>query len=145
MRNDFTICKDFHFSFSFYSSIGSKAKYNRAMNTGASLDRQNWYKIPYWTPENPSNEYARLNSSTGGSSYDVYRNNSFVRLDNISFGYSFPSSMISKFRMEQLKLSATMKNVACWAPNWKDGDPENSSTVGANTSRLLYLGLNVTF
>lgn len=145
MRNDFTICKDFHFSFSFYSSIGSKAKYNRAMNTGASLDRQNWYKIPYWTPENPSNEYARLNSSTGGSSYDVYRNNSFVRLDNISFGYSFPSSMISKFRMEQLKLSATMKNVACWAPHWKDGDPENSSTVGANTSRLLYLGLNVTF
>lgn len=85
-----------------------------------------------------------MNSGQGGASFDVYRNNSFIRLDNISIGYTVPTTIISKFRMEQLKLSATMKNAACWAPHWKDGDPENS-TIGANTSRLLYLGLNITF
>lgn len=144
MRNDFTIFRDFHFSFTLYSALGSKRVYNRAKNTGESMDRQNWYKIPYWTPENPINDYARLNSGQGGASFDVYRNNSFIRLDNISIGYTVPTTIISKFRMEQLKLSATMKNAACWAPHWKDGDPENS-TIGANTSRLLYLGLNITF
>ena len=125
--------------------MGSKAKYNRAKNEGASMDRQNWYKIPYWTPENPTNEYARLNSSTGSASYDVWRNNSFIRLDNVSVSYNVPSAIISKLRMEQLRLTATMKNVACWAPHWKDGDPENSSTIGANTPRILYFGLNIIF
>lgn len=144
MRNDFTVFRDFNFSFTVYSALGSKRVYNRAKNTGEAMDRQNWYKIPYWTPENPRNDYARLNSGQGGASFDVYRNNSFIRLDNISLSYTVPSTAISKFRMEQLKLSATMKNVACWAPHWKDGDPENS-TIGANTPRILYLGLNITF
>ena len=145
MRNDFTLFKNFNISFSLYSYLGSKAKYNRAKNDGASMDRQNWYKIPYWTPENPTNEYARLNSSSGSASYDVWRNNSFIRLDNVSVSYNVPSAIISKLRMEQLRLTATMKNVVCWAPHWKDGDPENSSTIGANTPRILYFGLNIVF
>lgn len=66
LRNDFTFFKDWSFSFSMYSYMGHKSlsgNYLNGDNSGSMFTNTcNTYKKEYWTPENPTNEYARLNA-----------------------------------------------------------------------------------
>ena len=91
-----------------------------AKHSGTTVynDRQNAYKLPYWTPENPTNEWARIDSSTGGNSFSVYRKKSFIRLDNISVGYNVPSRWITKLGLGSLRVYANVRNVAVWILNF---------------------------
>ena len=86
LRNDFKIYKNIDVSFMLYSLWGHKGTYDVAKHSGTTLynDRQNAYKLPYWTPENPTNEWARIDSSTGGNSFSVYRKKSFTILQIVS-------------------------------------------------------------
>lgn len=141
-RNDFRIFKNLDVSFMLYSYWGHKGTFNEAKHSGTTVynDRQNAYMIPYWTPENPTNEYARIDSSTGGSSFNVYRDKSFIRLDNISIGYTLPANWTRKFSVSQMRIYANIKNVGVWAPDWELWDPENSGP----TPRTYTFGVNIT-
>ena len=94
LRNEFTLFRNFDFSFMIYSIWGHKRAFNQAKNNSGFLDRQNSYKFAYWTPENPSNEYARLFSSNGSAGFSVYREPSFIRLSTVSLGYTIPKDNI---------------------------------------------------
>ncbi len=145
LRNEFTFYKNFSFSFMFYSYWGHKAAYNQAKNrSNAFPDRVNSYAFPFWTPENPINDYARLASNDGGASYSIYRNRSFVRLDNVSLAYNIPQSVLTRLKIQNLSLFATVKNAYVLAPEWDFWDPEWAS--GSNpgpTPRIYTLGLNL--
>ncbi|MEN5055765.1 SusC/RagA family TonB-linked outer membrane protein [Sphingobacterium kitahiroshimense] len=139
MRNDFSIYKDFTFSFFIYSNWGQLAKYNQAKNYSQYIERFNFYKQPYWTPTNPINDYARIQSNDGGIAFNVWRKASFIRLDNISVGYTVPSRMIEKASIRHLKLFATVKNPFVWAPDWNYWDPQTNGP----TPQIYTLGLNI--
>jgi hypothetical protein len=151
LRNEFTIYKNFDFSFQLYASWGQMNDYNQAKNNSGFQDRQNSYKFPYWTKTNPINNYSRLYSSNGQSSFNVYRKTSFIRLNTIALGYTLPKSMTQKARIESLKLYLNATNVAVYAPDWDYWDPEarNRATNGdistAIAPRTYSFGLNVTF
>lgn len=142
LRNDFQIFKNFDVSFMLYSIWGQKSTFNIAKHSGTSVynDRLNSYVIPYWTPENPTNEYARLDSSTGGNQFNVYREKSFIRLDNIAISYTFPKKILTKIGVDKLRIFANVKNAGVWAPNWDYWDPEN----GGPTPRIYTFGINLT-
>ena len=57
----------------------------------------------YWTPDNPTNDYCRLNAAgpnTGlANGVDKVYNRSFVRLDDITLGYTLPQKWTRKFMM----------------------------------------------
>ena len=150
LRNQFTY-KGFDFSFMIYSSWGQKLSYNSAKNNSGFIDRQNSYVIPYWTSENPTNEYARLYSSNGSAGFNVYRSASFIRLNNISLAYTLPQSIVSKAGLESLKLYANVSNVAVFAPDWDFWDPEfrnrdNDGNIStAIPPRVYSIGINVVF
>ncbi|RAW01256.1 SusC/RagA family TonB-linked outer membrane protein [Pseudochryseolinea flava] len=127
LRNDFTIFKNFDVSFMLYSLWGHINTYNQAKNdysSGLLLDRNNSYVVPYWTPENPTNNYARLNSNSGGAAFNVYRKKSIIRLDNISVGYTIPKAVLDKVRIQRMKVFASVRNVGFYAPEWEFWDPE---------------------
>jgi len=140
MRNEFTFFKQFDFSFSMYSNWGAMTDFNEAKNNSGFQDRQNSYKVPYWTVENPINDYARLYSSNGSANYNVYRKTSFIRIDNVSLAYTLPKKLVEKGRLNSVRIFTTVQNAAIYAPDWDYWDPQNKNP----TPRYVTLGLNVT-
>jgi TonB-dependent starch-binding outer membrane protein SusC len=126
MRQDFNIYRNIDFSFNMYSYLGHKSQFNAAKNRQGYPDSNNSYVCGYWTPENPTNKYARLYSSEGGAVFDVWRKRSFVRLDNVSLAYNVPTKFLSRFKVSNLRLIGTIRNVGWWSPEWNFWDPENS-------------------
>ncbi|MFT3752244.1 MAG: SusC/RagA family TonB-linked outer membrane protein [Paludibacter sp.] len=146
LRNDFTFYKNWNFSFNIYSFMGHKSLSTYYMNNdnGGSLITYNYntFAKKYWTPENPSSKYARLDAQapSGASAGKLY-DRTFIRLDNISMGYSLPKTLTSKMSIEKLKIYGSVRNVAVWNKDWEYGDPE----TGGLATRVYSLGLNVTF
>jgi len=143
MRNEFNIFKNLDFSFQLLSNLGQKKSFNVAKNQPGSVGygRSNSYIVPYWTPENPINDYARLNSGSSGASFNVFWNNSFVRLNNIALAYSLPEQLSNRWKIGAAKIYANVNNAAVYSPKWNYWDPENNGP----TPRYYTLGLNVTF
>jgi hypothetical protein len=149
MRQEFNIFQNFDLALSFYSNMGHKGTYNVAKNRDGFPERVNAYVTPYWTPENPTNEYARIYSNEGGAVFNVWRSRSFIRFDNINLSYTVPQSILKKIDVANLKFFVTVRNVGYWAPKWKFWDPEqyrNESNALTNgpSPRTFTLGVNLT-
>jgi TonB-linked SusC/RagA family outer membrane protein len=140
MRNEFNFMKHFDFSFSMYSYWGHKRVFNQAKhNPTMTLERFNSYVLPYWSPENKRNDFARLNSNMAGVTFNVYRDMSFVRLDNITLGYNVPQEFLNKYKISRLKLTLSARNVAVWTKKFVLWDPENNGP----TPSYVTFGLNL--
>ncbi|GLR16948.1 SusC/RagA family TonB-linked outer membrane protein [Portibacter lacus] len=120
-RNDFSY-KNWDLSVKLYSYLGHKAANNHRKNDDVFYDRASGYQVPYWTPENPLTEWARVESFSSG--FSVYENNSFVRVDNVALSYNVPQDLIAKLALERLNVSFVMQNPTVWAPSWTWMDPE---------------------
>jgi TonB-linked SusC/RagA family outer membrane protein len=149
LRNDFTY-KNFSFSFNIYSYMGHKSTNGAYLNqdNGTSTISQglaNTYEKPYWTPENPSDFWARLESKgpQGLNAPQRVFSRSFARLENITLGYTLPNKLTSSVNIEKLKVFGAIRNVAVWKKdkNWRYWDIE----TGEMAPRIFALGLNLTF
>lgn len=146
LRNDFRILKDIGFSFNIYSKMGHKSTETYYLNRDNSANKitngQNVYIKEYWTPDNPTNKYGRLDAQgpAGVTSPSMVRNRSFIRLESITLSYSLPKKIISRWGIEKLTLSGSVKNVAVWAKDWDYWDPE----TGGLAPRTFNLGLKLT-
>lgn len=145
LRNDFTY-KNFNFSFNIYSYMGHKSTETYYLNgdNGGSMITYgfNTWKKDYWTPEHPSNTYARLDAKgpVGAEGAGRLHNRDFIRLENITLGYTFPRKWLGNTGIERLKLYGTIRNVCNWACDWEYGDPETSGLA----TRMFTFGINVT-
>ena len=96
----------------------------------------------YWTIDNPTNEYGRIEAQgpngarTPGKLYD----RSFIRLENISVGYTLPRQWTRPWGIDRMKVSGSVRNVCTWAKDWEYGDPE----TGGLGTRIFSFGLNLT-
>ncbi len=144
MRNDFTFLKDFTFSFSMYSYMGHKSRagyWLNGDNSGSMFTQTcNTYVKEYWTPENPTNKYGRLNAvgPSGVTGIEKVYNRSFVRLDNITLGYTLPRQLTNKWGIQRVHVTAGINNVFTIS-SWEYGDPE----TGGFANRQFQFGLNV--
>jgi hypothetical protein len=100
----------------------------------------NAYTKEYWTPENPSNTYARLDATSpnGATAYRLH-NRTFVRFDNVTFGYTVPKQWTEKAQIQKLHITLGVKNIGT-IDSWEYGDPE----TGGLATRTFNLGLNIT-
>lgn len=121
-----------------YSNWGQYNTFNRAGNNSSFADRTTDYVMPRWTPENMINDYARIGSKNIGNNY---LDRSFIRLDNVSLSYAVPQSWVSVMKAQSLRISASVRNVAFWAPEWNFGDPESGAQP---TPRTYNLSFNLT-
>ncbi|MFN0256913.1 SusC/RagA family TonB-linked outer membrane protein [Pedobacter ureilyticus] len=145
LRNDFTIFKNFSLGINIYSYMGHKSLDGNYLNqdNGGSLITYayNTFAKEYWTPENPTNKYARLDArAPANASANKLYDRSFIRLENISFGYTMPSKLTNRWDIQKVKIFGSVRNVATWQKDWEYGDPE----TGGLATRLFSIGLNVT-
>jgi TonB-linked SusC/RagA family outer membrane protein len=142
LRNDFNFLKNFDFSFLLVSTVGQLSTFNEAKNNPGSVGfaRQSSYILPYWTADNPINDYARLNSGSSGTTINVFRKSSFIRVNTVSLGYNFDKILVKKLGMQSAKIYVNANN-AYVATGWEFWDPQNAGP----TPRILSAGLNVTF
>ncbi|WP_264538167.1 SusC/RagA family TonB-linked outer membrane protein [Flavobacterium sp. N1736] len=155
LRNEFKIYKNWDLAVSMYSYMGQKDLNSSYMNTfnDSSLYKFNFnpYVNPYWTVDNPTNDWARLDAkgpagtpAAPGKLYD----RSFIRLDNISLAYSLPRDLLDRVHIKNLKIYTSVQNVATWSASkqWKYyGDPEGdvNNGNGGLATRTFNLGFNV--
>jgi len=85
--------------------------------------------IDYWSPSNPNAEFNRANSSAGGVDYTPFKDRSFVRLQDISLGYTLDKDLVQKAGLTKVRFYLSGKNLATWT-NWKGWDPETVSGLG---------------
>lgn len=116
----------------------------------------------HWTPSNPSNRYARAlpnggdNSSLNNVPSDVWiENGSFLKLKNISIGYTLPASLLNRFSISRVRVYVSSQNLFV-VTKYSGLDPEIGLRSGSATqngvddgtypsSRYFTFGLNVTF
>jgi TonB-linked SusC/RagA family outer membrane protein len=142
-RNDFTIYKNFTLTTSVYSAMGQYRRFNEAANNPSFPDRESQFAQPYWTPENGRNDFARLRSANLGNNWVK---SSFVRFDNIALSYNVPRSIVQKASIQNMRITAGVRNVAVWSPHWKWWDPEAITNTGGSTysPRTYNVSLNFT-
>ncbi|MCF6356467.1 MAG: SusC/RagA family TonB-linked outer membrane protein [Draconibacterium sp.] len=139
LRNDFKY-KNFEAGIKMYAYLGFKTANNHLRNNDVFYDRGSSFNVPYWTPENPSNTWASVESYESG--FTVYENNSFLRIDNLSVSYNFPTELLQRVQIERCKLSFIASNPYVFT-SWSWMDPERGSTWGYTPSTYS-LKLNLT-
>lgn len=140
-RNDMEY-KGFDLGVVFLANLGYKGGTQEPFNNSQQyIKNKNWYTIPYWTPLNQNNEYARINSINLGGG-NAWLNRSYLRLQNVSVGYSLPQTILEKVKANRVRLSVNIENAAVFTPWIRGlGDPESAREM----PRTYSFSLDVTF
>jgi hypothetical protein len=119
--------------------------------------RENSVDRDYWTPNNPTNEYPRVNPGLTRSGWSKattlqYTNGTFVKIKDITLGYTLPTSISGKIAMSSFRVYVAAKNYLVFGKNFSKGryDPEavneyGRSNVGFPAAKMMVAGINVTF
>jgi len=140
-RNDFILFKNFEINAFIRADLGYYGVNNLHRNSGANSDferRSRMYR-PYWTFDNPINDYARLNSDTDSPGFNYWENRSFLRLQDLSIGYNIPSSKLEKYKIQRLKIFLNFRNMLT-ITGWEHYDPESQTSMMPKYSSI---GVNV--
>ena len=113
--------------------------------------RYNNLAVDYWTPTNPTNAYPRPTISqerpTNNSTLLLF-DGSFVKLRNVSLGYTFDGDQASKFGLNSLRLYLQGQNL-WFSSTYETFDPEigeaDLSNSVAPSSSLWAVGLKANF
>lgn len=87
--------------------------------------------MDYWTPENRNAAHPRITTqpttNNGAFSSHWVRDGSYVRLKTVEIGYTLPKFIITKMRIQSVRVFLSGQNVITWS-KLKDFDPEMSDT-----------------
>lgn len=110
----------FDFSVQFSYRVGGivyDGNYKQLMTPGEL--GTNWHKdiLKRWTPENTKTDVPRLHTQSQGLDAACDRflvDGSFLCLNNLTFGYSLPKSVLSKVKIQALRLYFAADNLGLW-------------------------------
>lgn len=74
----------------------------------------------------------------------AYCKGNFLKIKDITFGYSFPKQMISKLNMSKLRIYTTLKNFFTFSAV-DDYDPERGGSNSYPMTKQVVFGINVSF
>ncbi|MBC7888026.1 MAG: TonB-dependent receptor [Ferruginibacter sp.] len=160
--------KVWDFNVFFYGSYGNKIL-NYIENNLQSFQKRGSegvqnvsveYFNSYWTPTRPSNTFARALANDDNTLNSVpssawIENGSYLKLKNLTVGYTLPASISGKFKLSRLRAYISTQNLFT-ITKYSGLDPE-IGIQGSNpifngvdngiypSSRFFTIGLNVTF
>jgi hypothetical protein len=148
----------FDFSFMFQYSYGNDV-YNvtrllgtRTASTGTNMLTE---VLDRWTPYHTSNTVPAVEKKLNLDIYSRYiEDGSYLRLKNVTLGYTFPSKWMRKAKISKLRLYATATNLFCLTKysgydpevNWKNSALMPGVDYGSYPkSRAVTMGLEISF
>lgn len=115
----------------------------------------------HWTPEDTDAFYPRLKAGAAGTSgkelaavqTKYLLNGAYLRWKNLTLGYTLPENIVSKAKIERVRLFLSGENLCTWSklPGFYKVDPEiagrsgNGGGIGYSLQRTYSFGVNVTF
>jgi TonB-linked SusC/RagA family outer membrane protein len=103
--------------------------------------------VDYWTPDNTDAYYFApgLNYNPAASAAH-FMDGDFIKVKNVTLGYTLPSSLTKKALINRMRIYATAYNPAVWTKSkqLKGIDPESSSSRYPLYKQFVF-GLNLTF
>ncbi len=110
-----------------------------------------------WTPQNPSNEYARALTTANDNVFSsrFIEDASYLRLKNVTVSYNFPPALLGKVKMSSARIYVGGTNL--WTlTNYRGYDPEGNAYGGTTNivgvdfggypqARTYTVGLNFGF
>lgn len=96
----------------------------------AGLSNQSVNVINRWSPTNPSNTVPRATDTDPNGNRRIsnrfIEDGSFIRLRNISLGYTFPSKWMKRWRINNIRVYISAQNLVTWT-DYSGYDPEIGS------------------
>jgi hypothetical protein len=142
--------KNFDLSVFVYARVGQMIRDGIRGNWSPDL-RENSMVRDYWTPNNPTDEYPRVNPSLTRSGWAesttlLYTDGSFVKIKDITLGYTLPANMISKVA-SSARFYITLKNYFAFGKYFSQGryDPEERGSTSFPIPKMFTMGANLTF
>lgn len=155
--------KNFDLSFVIYARFGgllvSQIHQPFAAYTNVSDGLRNTIKTNYWTPTNPTNDFPIANFTSRARPITTdwttlgYYDASFIKLRSINLGYTLPSAIISRMKIQSFRAYMSVQNpFVLYSPYMREAggvDPEATGTgnqgiqnPGNLSGRALTIGLN---
>lgn len=104
--------------------------------------------LDYWTPDNTSAYFPRptwLNGGNREKSDRYIQNASYIRLKNLTLGYTLPKQMMNKVGISRLRVYLQGENLLTFTPLIDTYDSETLNNMTYPISRKFSVGLNLTF
>ena len=105
----------------------------------------------YWTPENPTNDYPRPNITGNNDDKGLGTlstvDGSYLKIKNITLGYSLPKKVLDKIGLTRCRFYGTVYNPFIWSKSrmLKDMDPETNGSDSFPLYKTMVFGVNVSF
>jgi TonB-linked SusC/RagA family outer membrane protein len=104
----------------------------------------NQFDNGWWTADNKSNIAPSLGYNNPYQ-HNYYFSKDFVRIQDVSLFYDFPSKFIQRAKLANLRISISGKNLATFT-EWPGSDPESGGgAAGFPMPRSISFGLNLGF
>ena len=132
--------KSFDFGVILLSKLGYYGGTSQPFNNSQSyIKNHNWWNLPYWTPENPINTAARINSINLASA-QIWQSRSYLRIQNISLGYTIPADVLEPLKIKSARIAFTADNPVVFT-KWLEGDPESTTDMPSTYSFSVNISL----
>ena len=107
--------------------------------------RYNNIYVDYWTPTNPSNTEPRPNAAQENPDYGGirgYGNGSFLKVRNITVGYTIPAGQVRWMRARSLRIYASALDPFMFT-RFRGLDPESALNSGVPSYQTLMMGVTL--
>lgn len=105
--------------------------------------------MDYWSPENPDAFFPRPIISGAGDITSVQsrflQNAAYIRLKQLSLGYTIPQELSKRIGIERMKLFFTGSNLWTGTKMIRISDPELTGPSAYPMSKSLTFGANINF
>ncbi|MCG8310220.1 MAG: TonB-dependent receptor [Cytophagales bacterium] len=131
--------KGFDLSIFFYYRVGHMIFSSFETGNSSLFARYNNLDVDYWTVNNPTNDHPRPDQNQErprDGDTRGYFDGSYLKLRNVTLGYTFPSSITEKLRMSFLRVYVSAQN-PWFTSKYDTFDPEIGEDVVENSTRDL--------
>lgn len=141
--------KDFDFSFFVYYRNGTEYNNSTLSGTFGEVSGTRYNRLAsldYWRSDNPSNTYFGVVAANPYRNAINYQDASFLRVSDITLGYTLPSALMTKWKLSAARVYAQVINPIVKS-KFTGFDPEFNSAIYQDDvpTMTMSLGVNISF